>query len=77
VVAVAGLSDQLGPAVIVLAGPVHDLTEDAGEQLTHPGRVAHAGSSSTSRSVAVVAVLIVPRRASARRASSARSRSSR
>jgi hypothetical protein len=77
VVAVAGLSDQLGPPLIAGSGPFHDLAEDAGEQLAHPGRVAHAGSSSTSRSVAVVAVLVVPRKPSARRASPDRSRSSR
>jgi hypothetical protein len=31
VVAVAGLGDQLGPAVIAVPGPLHDLPEDAGE----------------------------------------------
>ena len=43
-VAVAGLGDQLGPAVIAVAGPVHDLPEDAGEQLAHPDRLGHATS---------------------------------
>ena len=43
VVAVAGLGDQLGPAVIAVAGPVHDLPEDAGQQLAHrgPARSCH------------------------------------
>jgi hypothetical protein len=55
VVAVAGLSDQLGPAVIAVAGPVHDLPEDAGEQLPYPHRLRHAapsgaGISDTTRS---------------------------
>ena len=36
VVAVAGLGDQLGPPLIAVAGPVHELPEDAGEQLAHP-----------------------------------------
>jgi len=44
VVAVAGLGYQLGPAVIAVAGPVHDLTEDTGEQLAHPHRLRHATS---------------------------------
>jgi hypothetical protein len=55
VVAVAGLSDQLGPAVVAVPGPVDDLPEDAGEQLAHPGRLGHAtspgaGISGTTRS---------------------------
>jgi hypothetical protein len=44
VVAVAGLSDQLGPAVIAVAGPLDDLAEDAGQQLAHPYRLGHATS---------------------------------
>jgi hypothetical protein len=75
VVAVAGLGDQLHPAVIAGPGPVHDLAEDPWQQLTHAGRVAHADSSSTSRSVAAVAGLVVDRSSSARRARAARSRS--
>src|SRR4029453_9440939 len=39
VVAVAGLGDQLGPAVIAVAGPLDDLPDDAGEQLTHADRL--------------------------------------
>ncbi len=74
VVAVAGLGDQLGPPLIALPGPLHDLGQHPRQYLAHAGRVGHAGSSSTSRSVAAVA-LLVPRSASARRASSARSRS--
>jgi hypothetical protein len=45
VVAVAGLSDQLSPAVIAMAGPVDDLAEHAGQQLAHPDRLAHVDSS--------------------------------
>ena len=45
VVAVAGLRDQLHPALIALAGPVDDLAEDAGEQLAHANRVGHAAPS--------------------------------
>ena len=44
-VAVAGLSDQLGPPLIAVTSPLHDLSQDAGEQLPHPGRPAHATSS--------------------------------
>jgi hypothetical protein len=40
-VAVAGLGDQLGPPLIAVTGPVHDLGQDAGEQLAHPGRLGH------------------------------------
>jgi hypothetical protein len=40
-VAVASLRDQLHPAVIASPGPVHDLTEDPRQQLTHAGRVGH------------------------------------
>jgi hypothetical protein len=76
VMAVAGLGDQLGPAVVALAGPIHDLSQHPRQQLAHPGRVAHAVSSSTSRSVAAVEDLDVARSPSARRARSARSRSS-
>jgi hypothetical protein len=76
-VAVASLRDQLHPAVIASPGPVHDLTEDPRQQLTHAGRLGHADSSSTSRNVAAVAGLVVDRSSSARRARSARSRSSR
>src|SRR5215211_3966624 len=42
VVAVAGLGDQLHPAVIAGPGPVHDLAEDAREQLAHAKRLGHA-----------------------------------
>src|SRR5213078_5413002 len=31
VVAVAGLGDQLGPPLIAVASPVHDLAQDSGE----------------------------------------------
>ena len=75
VVAVAGLGDQLGPPVVAVPGAVHDLGQHPWEHVAHAGRVGHAGSSSTSRSVGAV-VLVEPRSASARRASSARSRSS-
>jgi hypothetical protein len=44
VVAVAGLGDQLRPPLIARAGPVHQLPEDAGEQLAHANRVGHAAS---------------------------------
>ena len=47
VVAVAGLGDQLGPPRITMAGPVHDLGQDAGEQLAHANRLRHAASSGT------------------------------
>jgi hypothetical protein len=45
VMAVAGLRDQLHPALIALAGPVDDLAEDAGEQLARANRVGHAAPS--------------------------------
>jgi hypothetical protein len=45
VVAVAGLGDELGPAVIAVPGPVDNLGEDAGEQLAHVNRVGHAAPS--------------------------------
>jgi hypothetical protein len=41
VVAVAGLGDQLGPAVTAVPGPLDQLAE---EQLPHPGRLGHATS---------------------------------
>ena len=44
VMAVAGLGNQLGPAVIACSGPVHDLAENAGEQLAHVNRLRHAAS---------------------------------
>src|SRR5215211_1162460 len=44
-VTVAGLSDQLHPALIALAGAVHDLAEDAGQQFAHDNRVGHAAPS--------------------------------
>ena len=55
VVAVAGLSDQLGPPLIAVTGPVDQLAKHTGEQLPHPGRLGHATSpgsdvSSTTRS---------------------------
>jgi hypothetical protein len=75
VVAVASLRDQLGPAVIAVPGPVHDLRQHPREHVADAGRLGHADSSSTSRSVGLV-VLVVPRRCSARLARSARSRSS-
>jgi hypothetical protein len=31
VVAVAGLGDQLGPPLIAMTSPLHDLTEDTGK----------------------------------------------
>jgi hypothetical protein len=43
VMAVAGLSDQLGPPVVAVAGPLHQLPEDAREQLAHASRLAHGG----------------------------------
>jgi hypothetical protein len=76
VMAVAGLGDQLDPPLIALAGPVHDLGQHPREHVTDAGRVGHAGSSSTSRSVAAVEDLDVDRSSSARRARLARSRSS-
>jgi hypothetical protein len=45
VVAVAGLGDQLGPPRVAVTSPLHDLHQDTGEQLPHPGRLAHAASS--------------------------------
>jgi hypothetical protein len=55
VMAVAGLSDQLGPPRIAVAGPVDHLTEDTRQQLPHPHRLRHAtspgaGTSGTTRS---------------------------
>jgi hypothetical protein len=44
VMAVAGLSDQLGPPRIVVAGPVHDLAQDARDQLPDTNRLGHATS---------------------------------
>jgi hypothetical protein len=44
VVAVAGLGDQLGPPLIAVGGPVHDLPQDAREQLAHAHRLGHAAS---------------------------------
>jgi hypothetical protein len=41
-VTVAGLGDQLHPAVIALAGPIHHLTEDTVQQLAHANRPRHA-----------------------------------
>jgi hypothetical protein len=43
VVAVAGLGDQLGPSVVAVAGAVHDLPKDAGQQLAHSDRLGHVG----------------------------------
>jgi hypothetical protein len=55
VVAVAGLGDQLGPPLVAMTGPVHDLGQDAREQLAHQDRLRHAtspgaGTSGTTRS---------------------------
>jgi hypothetical protein len=41
VVAVAGLSDELGPPRIAVAGPLHDLPEHPRQHLTHPHRPGH------------------------------------
>jgi hypothetical protein len=49
VMAVAGLSDQLHPAVIALAGPVDDLAENTREQVAHADRLAHATSPGGGR----------------------------
>jgi hypothetical protein len=53
VVAVAGLGNQFSPPVVAVPGPGHDLGQDAGEQLAHPGRLRHAtspGGGGTTRS---------------------------
>jgi hypothetical protein len=55
VVAVASLGDQLGPALVAVAGSVHDLSQDTGQQLAHLNRLGHAapsgaGISGTTRS---------------------------
>jgi hypothetical protein len=55
VVAVAGLGDQLGPAVVAVAGPVHDLGQHSGQGLAYQDRLGHAttpgcGGSGTIRS---------------------------
>jgi hypothetical protein len=76
VMAVAGLGDQLHPALVAGPGPVHDLGQHRRQLVANPGRLGHADSSSTSRSVAVVEDLDVDRSRSARRARLARSRSS-
>ncbi len=47
VMAVPGLGDQLGPAVIAVAGPLHDLGQHPREHVAHAGRVAHATSPGT------------------------------
>jgi len=49
VMAVAGLSDQLGPAVIAAAGPDHDLAQDA-EELGASLRWATATTTRTTKS---------------------------
>src|SRR5215211_8805408 len=49
VVAVAGLGDQLHPAVKALAGPVHDLAQDA-EELGASLRWATATTTRTTKS---------------------------
>jgi hypothetical protein len=44
VMAVASLGHELSPPVIVVPGPLDDLGQDPGQDLAHPGRLAHAAS---------------------------------
>ena len=73
--AVAGRGDLFHPAVIAGTGPSDGLGHHLRQQLADQDGFAHPVPSS-SRSVGT-SVLVVPRRCSARRASSASSRSSR
>jgi hypothetical protein len=71
--AVAGGGHLLGPPLIAGTGPIDHLLQDGRQQLPDLDRLTHPVPSS-SRKVGASA-LVAPRRASARRASSARSRS--
>jgi hypothetical protein len=44
VMAVAGLGHELGPPVIAVPGPLHNLGQHPRQDLTHPDRLAHAAS---------------------------------
>jgi hypothetical protein len=43
VVAVAGLGDQLGPPLVAVTGPVHDLGQHPRQDLADADRLGHFG----------------------------------
>jgi hypothetical protein len=61
VVAVAGLGNQLGPAVIARTSPSNGLSDHRREDLAHPNQLGHVGLPCVSAAIDVGMVAVEDR----------------